>query len=199
MLKGEIYRLDSLLSEEEVSTITNLIDNLPDSELDEDPRYGRLKFHGLAIPQHIQDKLTNLVLELDTEATLEMVYPSFGVEYSIKHGNNPNLPTHFDGDFNEAIIAYQLESSPNTVWPLGINLETYALQDNDAILFNPNANVHWRPIRAFTPDEYVRMIFFRFFNPVDRSDYSYLPNHPDDEAFKEANQLRDSLTEDDWK
>lgn len=111
-------------------------------------------------------------------------------EYNAKYGQ-PNLPPHFDGDTNDLIINYQLDS--NTSWDLGLDLKTYALEDNSALVFNANTDIHWRPHKEFKEGEYVKMLFIRFYNSEAKSDYSYVPNHPNNKAFIEAKMLRDSL------
>jgi hypothetical protein len=89
------------------------------------------------------------------------------------------------------IINYQLES--NTSWELGLDLQTYTLEDNSALVFNANTNVHWRTHKDFKEGEYVKMLFIRFYNSEVRSDYSYVPMNQTDKAFIEARALRDSL------
>jgi hypothetical protein len=110
------------------------------------------------------------------------------VEYNKKYGC-PNLPPHFDGDKNDLIINFQL--SANTSWDLGLNTNLYKIEDNSAIVFNGNTEIHWRPHKEFKDGEYVKMIFMRFFNPVNTSDYSYLSNNPSDEIFKSVREIRD--------
>lgn len=112
------------------------------------------------------------------------------VEYSAEFGQ-PNLPPHFDGDTNDLIINMQLES--NTSWNIGLNTEVYSLEDNEALVFNGNTEVHWRPHKEFKEGEYVLMLFTRFCKPDNRSDYSYLPMNQTDPIFDEARKVRDSL------
>jgi hypothetical protein len=76
---------------------------------------------------------------------------------------------------------------------LGLNLQTYEIEDNSALVFNPNKEIHWRVYKEFKDKEYVRMIFVRFYNPDNRSDYSHLPNHPENDMFKEVSAFRNSL------
>ena len=76
---------------------------------------------------------------------------------------------------------------------MGLNQKTYTLSDNSALVFNANKEIHWRVHKEFKEGEYVKMLFVRFCNPENMSDYSYLPHHPDDEMFKEAREFRDSL------
>jgi len=112
------------------------------------------------------------------------------VEYSNLYGK-PNLPTHFDVDNNDLIINIQIES--NTVWPLGLNLDIYELKNNSALIFNANKEVHWRTHKEFKDGEYVRMMFVRFYNPDNLSDYSHLRLSQNDLIFKDAIEFRDSL------
>jgi hypothetical protein len=157
------------------------------------PHLGRVRVEGINISPQLTDKLTNLASDLTKVKTLKMVLPPLYVEYNAKYGE-PNLRPHFDGDSNDYIIDYQLES--NTIWPLGVDLNLFSLENNSAVLFGPNQYPHWRPEKTFFPGEYVRMMFFRFFDPSNPSDYSHLPNHPDDPVFAEVNTFRDSLTSD---
>jgi hypothetical protein len=112
------------------------------------------------------------------------------VRYSNLYGD-PNLPPHFDGDTNNLVIDYQLYS--NTSWDLGINLNTYSLENNSALLFNANEYIHWRPHKTFNDGEYVDMIFIRFFNLHNRPNYEHLRYSQSDDIFKEVNIFRDSL------
>jgi hypothetical protein len=192
MKKGEVFRLDNLFTEEEVSALKSLLKTMPKCKFTVDKNYGRLRFMELqGVPESIVQKLNSIVNNV-SDVELELLNPPAGAIYSSKHGVNPKLPTHFDGDFNDAIIDYQLES--NTQWPLGVNLETYPLEDNSGVLFSPNANIHWRPRKTFKEDEYITMIFFRFFRADrDLPDYSHLRLDPSQPVFAEVNAYRDSL------
>lgn len=194
MKEGEVYKLDNLLTPREVRTLNQILENLTEANLKVKDNYGRRIFEEIEIPAKLVKKLTKLANRF-SDVRLELLYPINGAEYSLDYNGNPNLPPHFDGDFNEIIIDYQLSSTQGTQWPLGVNLETYPLQDNEAVIFNPNANVHWRPIRTFKESERIRMFFFRFYNPVKPADNSHLPNHPQDRAFDEVNAYRDSLNQ----
>jgi len=192
--EGEVYKLDNLLTPREVRTLNQILENLTEANLKVKDNYGRRIFEELEIPAKLVKKLTKLANRF-SDVRLELLYPINGAEYSLDYNGNPNLPPHFDGDFNEIIIDYQLSSTQGTQWPLGVNLETYPLQDNEAVIFNPNANIHWRPIRTFKEGEYVTMLFFRFYNPAKPADNSHLPNHPQDRVFDKVNAYRDSLNQ----
>lgn len=112
------------------------------------------------------------------------------VEYNKKYGT-PTLPPHFDGDSSDVIVNYQISS--NTSWDIGLDSELYKIEDNSALVFNPNKNVHWRPEKTFNEGEYVKMIFFRLRGIEDVVDNSHLRYSLDDPIYKEANRFRDSL------
>lgn len=182
-----ITRIDNIFLPEEIDQIKDIISK---SEHTVHKDLGRTD--ALDLEQHIMpeilDKLTNIAKDL-SGLPLKMTHV-MSVEYSNLYGT-PNLRTHLDGDRNDLIINIQLDS--NTVWDMGLNQKTYTLSDNSALVFNANKEIHWRVHKEFKDGEYVRMVFVRFHNPENISDYSYLPNHPDDKMFWQARAFRDGL------
>jgi hypothetical protein len=184
-------RFDALFSAEELDQIGQALElAYLHKTYYTNPTLGRIQASDFHLPQALYDKLINLVKDVSGR-DLAIVTPPLFVEYNLEYGQ-PNLRPHFDGDYNEYILNFQLTA--NTVWPLGVDLDIYELSNNSAVLFQPNKNIHWRPKKVFSQGEYVRMIFFRFFDSENQSDYSYLPNHPDDPVFKEVSDFRDSLS-----
>lgn len=114
------------------------------------------------------EKMENLVYKI-TKSKMSMGSVIY-VEYSKKYGE-PNLPPHFDGDSSDLIINYQLDS--NISWRLGLDKSLHSLENNSALVFNPNTNIHWRPIIDFNKGDYVKMIFFRFKRKDVDNDYSH--------------------------
>ena len=182
-----IAQIDNIFSQEELNQINDIIANSPTNIHEE---LGRRQFHSLAqaITPELEAKLTDIAREV-SGLPLALAH-AMAVEYNSIYGE-PNLRTHVDGDTNDLIINIQLDS--NTVWDMGLNQKTYTLSDNSALVFNANKEIHWRVHKEFKEGEYVKMLFVRFCNPENMSDYSYLPHHPDDEMFKEAREFRDSL------
>jgi hypothetical protein len=131
----------------------------------------------------------NEIAKSITDAPITLKHSMY-VEYNNKYGN-PNLPPHFDRDNGDLIINYQLSS--NTHWNIGVGLNRYDLEDNSAVVFNGNTDMHWRDQKQFKNNEYVKMIFFRFYNKDNPSDYSKSPGNQSDEVFAEAVRIRGRL------
>lgn len=149
---------------------------------------GRLQFGGLKnLPQTILDKVNDIAKNSSNEELL-MAHAT-AVEYNSLYGE-PNLPVHYDHDTNDLIINFQLLS--NTKWDIGVAFNVYELEDNSAIVFNPNEHTHWRPYKTFKNGEYIKMIFFRF-HKKNKSDYSHLDYIINHEIFKEIEDFRRSL------
>lgn len=180
----EIKKIDNLFSSDELLDINETIIN---SELELDNHLGRVK-SVIHFKDLIIEKINKIIIGYDTN----LVFSSSSyVEYNNLYGI-PELPPHFDGDDCDLLLNYQLSS--NTVWGIGLNKEIYNLQDNEAVIFSPNEVIHWRPIKNFLNEEYVKMIFFRFQNlksPSDNFDKRYSLDHP---IYKEINKFRDELS-----
>jgi hypothetical protein len=175
--------VNNIFSPDEIDSIYESVSNaesVVDSEL------GRLKVTIEDLSENIIDKLESIVQRI-TNTNLQMggvVY----VEYNNLYGI-PNLPPHVDADSTDILINIQLES--NTSWNIGLNLEVYDINDNCGLLFNPNEEIHWRVHKDFVDREYVKMLFVRFYNASNFSDYSHLPTNPDHDMFKDAREYRD--------
>ena len=92
------------------------------------------------VPKEVCDNLSSIAksISLKELTSSGMTY----VEYNKKYGT-PNLPPHLDGDGKDLIINYQISS--NTSWDIGVDLGTHSMEDNSALVFNANKNIHWRP------------------------------------------------------
>jgi hypothetical protein len=130
-----------------------------------------------SIHQKVQDIVGHVVPHLSSAVF---------VDYNAWYGQ-PNLPPHFDGDNNSVIVDYQYKS--NTSWGLGVNTTVYEMQDNKAVIFNPNEYPHWRPHKTFDDGQYVTMGFFRFGGDQDYSSMRFSQDH---EIFNESRNARDS-------
>ncbi len=156
------------------------------SLLGPDNNLGRLNLGRIGITDEVYDKLKLLVKE-KTDKNLQLSGVSC-FEYSNKYGA-PNLPPHFDSCATDLIVNFQLDS--NTNWDLGLDLNIYTLENNSAIIFNPNTIIHWRPIKSFKDEDFVTMIFFRYTDY--KTDNSHLMLSQNDEAFRKIIDYRMNL------
>ena len=180
-----IYKTNQLFTDKELIEIKDIVNKC--ELLQEDPVLGRLIID-IDLPSHISSKFIKFINEVSPNK-LRMGHITC-VKYSNQYGQ-PNLPPHFDGSKSNMMIDFQLES--NTCWDLGVNTEIYTLEDNSLLAFNPNENIHWRPHKKFNDGEYVKMIFVRFANLDNLTDYSHMAYTQNDPIFEEANKFRDSL------
>jgi hypothetical protein len=180
-----IHKVNNLFSPDELEQLKDLVNQ---SRMSDDRKLGRIQSTLENIPDKIVYKMWKIVNDL-SDRELHMTSATY-TEYNLKHGQ-PNLPPHFDGDVTDFIVNFQL--SANSAWDIGINKELYRLEDNSAIVFNPNTNIHWRPHVRFEEGDYVKMLFVRFISQTDPSDYSDKAYSLDHEVFKEIRDYRDSL------
>lgn len=183
-----VYEVSNFLLPEELDIIEELLTTKqkqsidPDSMLD--PNLGRI-IYMIPIPINILNDIQIRVEALLGRPLKDM--NAMFVDYESKYGQ-PNLPPHFDGDQNDVIVDYQYKS--NTSWGLGVSSTVYEMEDNKAIIFNPNEYPHWRPHKTFQEGEYITMMFFRF--PDESIDYSHMRLSQNDPIFEEARKIRDN-------
>jgi len=200
-----IWKVNNIFSEEELHDIIEAVKNKKSLFNENFVFQGKVKYelaHGLGIDNDLGrlkigrieftkkavETLNNLIKD-KTDKDLYFDGASC-FEYSKTFGMS-NLPAHVDGDSTDLMINFQLES--NTSWDLGLDLNLYSLEDNSAVIFNPNEVIHWRPIKNFNDGEFVRMIFFRFTD--NKTNNSHLPLMQDHEMFAEVKKYRDELWE----
>jgi hypothetical protein len=183
-----MYRFDNIYTEEELADIKTIVEQASRQNCEVQPQYGRLCLDKIALLDQYAYKIAKLVNNISPMPLASSGHR--GVIYSSEYGQ-PDLPPHFDGDDNDLIVDLQLDS--NTDWSLGLDEHVYKMKDSCALAFNPNKYAHWRPHKEFKDGEYVTMLFFRFYNPIRKSDYSHLKLSQDDPAFNDVRAYRDSL------
>lgn len=180
-----VYEISNFLLPEELEAIEL---NIKQREIEkEDAALGRILYM-VPYPYEINNAIQKRVAKL-VGRELDSIGGVFA-EYNSKYGQ-PNLPPHFDGDNNSLIIDYQYKS--NTSWGLGVDTTVFEMEDNKAIIFNPNEYPHWRPHKTFEEGEEVTMIFFRFPDRSGKTDYSHKRQWPGDEIFADIRKIRDNL------
>ncbi|MGA1047063.1 MAG: hypothetical protein ACO3UU_03580 [Minisyncoccia bacterium] len=179
----KVLKISNLFSDKGLENLNKLINN---ANIDLDKNLGRSKA-SINLPP--AEEIAIKINEIGIKNNLVFSSTTY-VEYNNIFGQ-PNLPPHYDGDNSDLIVNFQLSS--NTSWDLGLDLETYSLEDNSALIFNPNKYIHWRPIKKFESGEYIKMIFFRFCKLENMSDYSNLRYSLDDPIFDEVHRIRGGI------
>ena len=187
----DITIVNDIFSEEEIEV---LYETIQANKTNIHKGLGRIHYNLLVntVKEKTFEKFRNVIKGV-TDLPLEISSVTY-VEYNNLYGA-PKLPPHLDRDKNDLILNIQMES--NTDWAIGLGLEVYYIKDNSALIFNPNKDIHWRTHKEFKDGEYVRMLFVRFVNPESPSDYSHLPEHPDDDTFRNVVAFRDSYLQND--
>jgi hypothetical protein len=81
-------------------------------------------------------------------------------EYSGKYGR-PRLDEHVDsGPSGTMCLDYKLAA--NTNWSIAIDKIEYEVDENSALIFDTTRQIHGRPAKDFSEQEYVQVIFFYF-------------------------------------
>jgi hypothetical protein len=149
--KRPINRQPNPSRETDTGDTTNIIEN-----------YGRLEMKYINLPEDIVQKLYSIVKNTSGED-----FPGLGfsfviyAEYSKDYGKNPKLDPHFDiSDAHTIILDYQLDS--NTSWDICVESDTFNIENNSGLLFEPEDNIHYRPIKNFKDGEFIKMLFIRF-------------------------------------
>lgn len=182
---NNVYKIENFLSPEELAAIDNILTNedmwAQRSDRKVDKNLGRVMYT-ISLPENIRKNIIQRA-----EAIFGKKLDGFGinfVDYDGKYGT-PNLVPHFDGDNNSVIIDYQYKS--NTSWGLAVNTTVFEMNDNDALIFNPNEYPHWRPHKKFEEGEFVTMIFIRF--PSPETDYTHMNFVEESDGFQEAKDM----------
>lgn len=125
-----------------------------DAELSLCPERGRAD---IFIGPEIREDIKETVMKyFDPEYYLYHVTYS---EYSLKHGI-PNLPSHRDPKYDDTSLTFDYQLEANINWPMCAQGKCHDMEDNNALIFDPQNMDHQRPDLEFKPDDYVRIIFF---------------------------------------
>jgi hypothetical protein len=180
--------INNVLNQSEIEAIKKALTEC--SDIEEQSEYGRYMYHGLVWTNDNTFKSTLLHKASELSGRDDWLFVGAACATYTAEAGEPNLPPHFDGDNTDLIMTYQIES--NKQWGVGVDTHVYTLEDNDAVAFHPNENIHWRPHADFQDGEYVTVMFARFALPVG-TNYAHKRfdvNHP---IFDEVKAYRDSL------
>jgi len=116
----------------------------------------------LIIPDDIHDRLYELAANNCSKTAKQSYIKS--AKYSGFLNPPPNLPAHLDD--NACSYTIDLQLSSNIDWPLYVNGEKFNLEDNWAVVYDGENDLHWREdFPSRNPMSFVHMIFFHFAEP----------------------------------
>lgn len=140
------------------------------------------------LPDEIKAKLSDIAL-YHYKKPLKLHAVAFG-RYSKEFGI-PKLGPHIDEVPSQFTLDYQLDG--NISWPLNIEGKEYVLKNNNAVVFEGEVVLHWRPEREFKDGEFLDLMWFQF---LDNDHWSYKYElRPDYSNFKKI--LKEKLNK--WK
>lgn len=127
------------------------------------------------LPDSVILALNNIAL-LNYNRPLKLYAVAFG-RYSKEFGI-PKLGPHIDEVPSQFTLDYQLDG--NISWPLNIEGDEYVLKNNNALIFEGESVLHWRPQRIFKDGEFLDLMWFQF---LDENHWSHSqdvrPNYSD--------------------
>jgi hypothetical protein len=153
--------VDSVLTDDEISTLYSIIENSEKGYLME---LFNQKISDFALPEEISKKIIAKCEELSGESDLEITEYQFSRYEKIVNEDgsvrNPNLFPHYDGTFPEPRFTFDYQIGGNTTWPLVVENTVFELKNNQALTFSGTHQIHWRSKKDFKDGERIDMIFF---------------------------------------
>lgn len=157
--KPQVKRYQNVLSEDQMATIRQLIDD------------GFAAGNDWHMDGPVRDDV-DIILPEDIQKIFDDIAYS-GWEFGEEHihgyvkttaivyrpsGEDPEecvLHPHADSSTCGIILDYQLDTNLTKPWYLGIDDNVYTMENNEIIYLNANLDWHWRPYRLFQPGEYL--------------------------------------------
>lgn len=147
-------KLLNIFTPDQIKYLDSLVEaNMDKIFINNDPDRGR---DDVYIGPEIDQEIIDIVLSYFPQD-----YYLYHVTYSDYNNNNinPNLPPHTDPHGTHSLtFDYQLRS--NIDWPICIGEDCYSLNDNEAVIFSPQEQKHYRPELEFSAGDSVKIIFF---------------------------------------
>ena len=155
-------KFHNVFSDSQIKKINKMIEsNHHKMSFNDDPNRGRDDMPiGKDVDEELKNVITNIMKHLGEYYIWHVTYSEYNNNYL-----NPNLPKHKDPNYEEGSITFDYQLDANTNWPICIEDECFDLNNNEAIIFDPKNQWHYRPEKTFNDGEYVRIVFF-YLKPV---------------------------------
>ena len=154
--------IPNILSKEEVSVLYSIIESTIPNFI--------MKIYGqtvsdFSLPEFLKQKVISYSEQISGEKHLEIAEYQFARYKKVLDEDSgqiimPNLTPHWDNSFLEPRFTFDYQLGGNTTWPLVVEEKEFVLSNNSALTFSGTHQIHWRPSKVFSEDEYLDMIFF---------------------------------------
>jgi len=147
--------IKNVFTQEQIAYLNNLVEsNYHNIKLNAETDRGR---DDIMIDSNISQEIKDVIAQHFDEG-----YSIYHISYSDYNNNhiNPNLPEHRDPNYPANALTFDYQLNANIDWPLCIEKKCYSLENNDAIIFDPKNQDHYRPDLEFKTGDYVRILFF---------------------------------------
>jgi len=175
--------LDKLFNDEDFKKLKDYLYNKEKTPNSYDKGFGRYAFSDSIVDEYAQ-KITPFAREVFNSDAL---IPSYSL-FAHYEGEEANLWKHVDDNactYTIDMCVYQ--SDP---WDLWVEGKPYSLEENQALAYYGNDQMHWREDFPKKDSQHVAMIFFHFVEP----DHWYFTKGQD-----YLNVLRNKITEEEWE
>lgn len=175
--------IKNVFSDEDFSRLSTTLFDHEKRDSDYDKLFGRYSFQHPIIDEFLK-KLVPLAKEIFGS---ENIVPSYAM-YAHYAGENANLYKHKDDNactYTIDICLYQSEP-----WDLWVDGVSYTTNENEAVVFYGNDQLHWREKFPNPDNGYCGVIFFHFVEH-DHWFVQYGPSY--------LNVIRGIVTEEEWK
>lgn len=175
--------INELFSKEDFATLRDYLYKKEKSKSSYKKDFGRYSFYDPLIDDYA-NKITPFARKIFNSETL---VPSYSL-FSHYEGSEANLWKHVDDNactYTLDLCVYQSEP-----WNLWVENKAYLLQENQALAYYGNDQLHWREEFPNKDSQYVAMIFFHFVEP----DHWYITKGP---GYLDV--IRNNITEQEWQ
>jgi hypothetical protein len=159
--------IDDIFSNEEYSNvyevINGLLPDMPKTSPEKIDRYANvpdLGYFAVFGSGYFSEKIFTTIADKASEAVgLPLGKPEIHfARYTTKTGFNPGLAPHYDLMLTKPTITVSIQLDSNVDWELFADEVGKTLKSNQALVFSGSHQLHWRPERKFSDDEFLDIL-----------------------------------------
>lgn len=156
--------IDNFFTQDQINRIYNIVQHTDRTDFHQGLSY--TSWH-IELPQDIIDKVTQVAEDTMGEEFVLYEYNFSRYQKTIsdcrKFLFNPLLFPHIDNAFTGKRFTIDVQLKSNLSWDIVVDdwksEKTFTLKDNQALTFSGTHQVHWRPKKDFTDDQFLEALF----------------------------------------